>query len=183
MISPSNGYDAKGLLKAAIRDNDPVMFMESEQMYSDFCELPDEDYVIPIGVAEVKREGKDVTIVSYNKMMKIALQAAEELAKEGIEAEVIDLRTVRPIDYTTVIQSVTKTNRLVFVEEAWPLGSIATEVTFKVQKEAFDFLDAPILRVVCADVPLPYAPTLIKEALPSVERVVKAVKEVMYLEK
>ncbi|MFN8406195.1 MAG: pyruvate dehydrogenase complex E1 component subunit beta [Sphingobacteriaceae bacterium] len=184
VVVPSTPYEAKGLLKQSILDPDPVIFMESEVMYGDKGEVQEGEYYIPLGKANVVKKGDQVTIVTFGKMLsRVVLPAADELAKEGIHAEVIDLRTVRPIDYTTVIQSVTKTNRLVFVEEAWPLGSIATEVTFKVQKEAFDFLDAPILRVVCADVPLPYAPTLIKEALPSVERVVKAVKEVMYLEK
>ncbi len=183
VVVPSNPADAKGLLKSAIRDNDPVIFMESEQMYGDKGEVPENEYIIPIGVADIKREGKDVTIVSFGKIMKVALAAAEELAKEGIQAEVIDLRTVRPIDYATVIQSVKKTNRLVIVEEAWPLASISSEITFKVQKDAFDYLDAPILRVTSADVPLPYAPTLIEAALPNVARTVKAVKQVMYVTK
>ncbi len=183
VIVPSNPYDAKGLLKAAIRDNDPVIFMESEQMYGDKGEVPEGEYIIPIGVADIKREGTDVTIVSFGKIMKQALAAAIELEKEGISVEVIDLRTIRPIDYATVITSVKKTNRLVIVEEAWPLGSIATEVAFKVQKDAFDYLDAPILRITPADVPLPYAPTLIEASLPNVERVVKAVKDVMYVKK
>lgn len=183
VVVPSNPYDAKGLLKAAIRDNDPVIFMESEQMYGEKGEVPEGEYIIPIGVADIKREGKDVTIVSFGKIMKQALGAAAELEKEGISAEVIDLRTVRPIDYATVIASVKKTNRLVIVEESWPLGSIATEIAFKVQKDAFDYLDAPVLRITCADVPLPYAPTLIEASLPNVARVVKAVKEVMYVKK
>ncbi|MCX6295503.1 MAG: pyruvate dehydrogenase complex E1 component subunit beta [Bacteroidetes bacterium] len=183
VIVPSNPYDAKGLLKSAIRDNDPVIFMESEQMYGEKGEVPEGEYLIPIGVADIKREGTDVTIVSFGKIMKQALGAADELEKEGISAEVIDLRTVRPIDYDTVIASVKKTNRLVIVEEAWPLGSIATEVAFKVQREAFDYLDAPVIRITTADVPLPYAPTLIEASLPNVERVIKAVKEVMYIKK
>jgi pyruvate dehydrogenase E1 component beta subunit len=180
VIVPSNPMDAKGLLKSAIRDNDPVVFMESEQMYGDKGDIPEGEYLIPIGVADIKREGTDVTIVSFGKIMKVALAAAQELQKENISAEVIDLRTIRPIDYATVINSVKKTNRLVIVEEAWPLGSIATEVAFKVQKDAFDYLDAPVLRVVSADVPLPYAPNLIELALPNVGKVVKAVKSVMY---
>jgi pyruvate dehydrogenase E1 component beta subunit len=181
VIVPSNPADAKGLLKSAIRDNDPVIFMESEQMYGDKGLVPESEYLIPIGVADIKKEGTDVTIVSFGKMMKIALKAAEELAKENINAEVIDLRTVRPIDYETVINSVKKTNRLVIVEESWPLGAIASEITFMVQKKAFDHLDAPVLRVMGGDVPLPYAPTLIEAYLPNPERVIKAVKEVMYL--
>ena len=181
VIVPSNPADAKGLLKSAIRDNDPVIFMESEQMYGDKGLVPENEYLIPIGVADVKKEGTDVTIVSFGKMMKVALKAAEELTKENINAEVIDLRTVRPIDYETVINSVIKTNRLVIVEESWPLASIASEVAFMVQKKAFDSLDAPILRVMGGDVPLPYAPTLIDAYLPNPSRVIKAVKEVMYL--
>ena len=180
---PSNPADAKGLLKSAIRDNDPVIFMESEQMYGDKGMVPDGEYLMPIGIADIKRVGTDVTLVSFGKMMKIALKAADELAKENISAEVIDLRSVRPIDYKTVIESVKKTNRLVIVEESWPLGSIATEVTFKVQREAFDYLDAPVIRVMGGDVPLPYAPTLIEAYLPNPERVIKAVKEVMYVMK
>ncbi|MCX6274226.1 MAG: pyruvate dehydrogenase complex E1 component subunit beta [Bacteroidetes bacterium] len=181
VIVPSNPADAKGLLKSAIRDNDPVIFMESEQMYGDKGEVPEGEYLIPIGIADIKKTGTDVTIVSFGKMMKIALKAAEELAKENINAEVIDLRSVRPIDYTTVINSVKKTNRLVIVEESWPLASLASEIGFKVQREAFDYLDAPIKRVMGGDVPLPYAPTLIEAYLPNPERVIKAVKEVMYL--
>jgi pyruvate dehydrogenase E1 component beta subunit len=181
VVIPSNPSDAKGLLKSSIRDNDPVIFMESEQMYGDKGQVPEGEYLIPIGVAEVKKSGTDVTIVSFGKMMKIALKGADELAKENISAEVIDLRSVRPIDYTTVINSVKKTNRLVIVEESWPLASLASEIGFKVQREAFDYLDAPIKRVMGGDVPLPYAPTLIEAFLPNPDRVVKAVKEVMYL--
>ena len=183
VISPSTPYDAKGLLKAAIRDNDPVLFMESERMYGDKGEVPDGEYLLPIGVADVKREGTDVTIVSFNKMMKVALGAAEELAKEGISAEVIDLRTIRPLDHATIIKSVKKTNRLVVVDENWPFASISSEVAYRVQKDAFDHLDAPVLRVNQADVPLPFTPNLIDASLPSVARVVKAVKEVMYVVK
>jgi pyruvate dehydrogenase E1 component beta subunit len=136
--------------------------------------------VIPIGVADTKREGTDVTIVSFGKIMKVALAAAAELEKEGISAEVIDLRTVRPIDYNAIVESVKKTNRLVVVEEAWPLSSIATEIAYHVQRYAFDYLDAPVIRINSLDVPLPYAPTLIEAILPSVGRTVKAVKSVMY---
>jgi pyruvate dehydrogenase E1 component beta subunit len=182
VVVPSNPADAKGLLKSAIRDNDPVIFMESEQMYGDKGMVPEGEYLMPIGVADIKRSGKDVTIVSFGKMMKVALKAAEELMAENIDAEVIDLRSVRPIDYATVIESVKKTNRLVIVEESWPLAAIATEVAFKVQREAFDYLDAPVIRVMGGDVPLPYAPTLIEAYLPNPARVIKAVKEVMYLQ-
>lgn len=180
VVVPSNPYDAKGLMKSAIRDNDPVIFMESEQMYGDKGEVPEEEYLIPIGVADVKREGTDVTIVSFGKMMKVALAAAEELAKDGVNAEVIDLRTVRPIDYKTLIKSVKKTNRMVVVEEAWPLASISAELAYHIQSNAFDYMDAPVKRVTCRDVPLPYAPTLIEASLPNVERTIAAVKQVMY---
>jgi pyruvate dehydrogenase E1 component beta subunit len=181
VVVPSNPYDAKGLLKASIRDNDPVIFMESEQMYGDKGEVPEGDFIIPLGVADVKRKGSDVTIVSFGKIIKEAYKAADELSQEGIEAEVIDLRTVRPIDYDTIIESVKKTNRLVILEEAWPLGSISTEITYRVQKDAFDFLDAPIKRVTSLDTPMAYAPTLVAAYLPNKDKVVKAVKEVMYI--
>jgi len=180
VVVPSNPYDAKGLLKTAIRDEDPIIFMESEMMYSDKGQVPEEEYLIPIGVADIKRPGTDVTIVSFGKIMKVALAAAQELEKDNISAEVIDLRSVRPIDYAAVVESVKKTNRLVIVEEAWPLSSIATEVTYHVQKHAFDYLDAPIQRVNSFDVPLPYAPTLIQAILPNVEKTVKAVRTVLY---
>jgi pyruvate dehydrogenase E1 component beta subunit len=181
VISPSNGYDAKGLLKSAIRDNDPVMFMESEQMYSDQCELPDEEYLIPIGKCDIKRAGENVTIVSYNKMMKIALQAAEELSKDGIEAEVIDLMTIRPLDIHTIIESVKKTNRCVIVDESWPFTSIASEITFQLQRYAFDYLDAPVRRVCGADSSMHYAQNLVEAYMPSVSKVVNAVKEIAYV--
>ncbi len=180
VIVPSTPYDAKGLLKTAIRDDDPVIFMESELMYGDKGEVPAEEYLIPIGLADTKRTGTDVTLVSFGKIMKVALAAAQELEKENISAEVIDLRSVRPIDYAAVVESVKKTNRLVIVEEAWPLSSIATEVSYHVQKYAFDYLDAPIHKVNSLDAPLPYAPTLIQEILPNVEKTVRAVKAVMY---
>ncbi|MBS1977442.1 MAG: pyruvate dehydrogenase complex E1 component subunit beta [Bacteroidetes bacterium] len=180
VVVPSNPYDAKGLLKTSIRDNDPVIFMESELMYADKGEVPAEEYLIPIGSADIKRAGTDVTIVSFGKIMKVALAAAQELEKDNISAEVIDLRTVRPIDYAAVVESVKKTNRLVIVEEAWPLASISTEITYHVQKHAFDYLDAPVQRINSLDAPLPYAATLIQAILPSVERTVKAVKAVLY---
>ena len=180
VITPSNPYDAKGLLKAAIRDDDPVLFMESERMYGDKGEIPDGEYLLPIGVADVKRPGTDATIVSFGKMMKVALEAAEELAKDGISCEVIDLRTIRPLDLATIITSVKKTNRLVVVDENFPYGSIASEIAFRVQRHAFDHLDAPVVRVNQADTPLPFAPNLIDESLPSVKRVVEAVKSVSY---
>ena len=181
VIVPSNPYDAKGLLKAAIRDDDPVIFMESEQMYGDKGEVPDGEYILPIGVADIKREGKDVTIVSFGKIIKEAYKAADELAAEGIEAEVIDLRTVRPIDFEAILSSVRKTNRLVILEEAWPLASISSEIAFRVQKDAFDELDAPVKRVTALDTPMAYAPTLVEAYLPNKDKVIKAVKEVMYI--
>ncbi len=180
VVVPSNPYDAKGLLKTAIRDDDPVIYMESEVMYGEKGEVPIEEYLIPIGLADIKRAGTDVTVVSFGKFMKVALNAAVELEKEGISAEVIDLRSVRPIDYATVVASVKKTNRLVIVEEAWPLAAISSEITYHIQKHAFDYLDAPIHRINSLDVPLPYAPTLIDAILPNVARTVKAVKAVMY---
>lgn len=183
VISVSNPYDAKGLLKSAIRDENPVVFMESEVMYGDQGEVPEEEYLIPIGQAVVKRAGNDVTIVSFNKMMKVALGAAEELAKEGINAEVIDLRTIRPLDWKTIAESVRKTNRLVIVEEQWPFGSVSSEITYRIQKEVFDYLDAPIRRVTAADANMHYAPNLVAAFLPDVARTVKLVKEVMYLKK
>ncbi len=183
VISVSNPYDAKGLLKSAIRDNDPVIFMESEVMYGEKGEVPEGEYLIPIGKAKVVREGKDVTIVSFNKMMKVALGAAEELAKENISAEVIDLRTIRPMDWQTILESVKKTNRLVIVEEQWPFASVSSEIAYRIQKEGFDFLDAPVRRITSVDAPMHYAPNLVAMYLPDVPRTVKLVKEVMYLKK
>ena len=180
VVVPSNPYDAKGLLKSSIRDNDPIIFMESELMYGDKGEVPEGEYLIPIGQAEVKREGTDVTIVSFGKILKVAMETAAELEKKGISAEVIDLRTVRPIDYPAVVESVKKTNRLVIVEEAWPLSSIASEITYHVQKYAFDYLDAPIQKINNMDIPLAYAPTLIEATLPNVKRTLEAVEAVMY---
>jgi pyruvate dehydrogenase E1 component beta subunit len=180
VISPSNPYDAKGLLKSAIRDNDPVVFMESEMMYGDQGEVPEEEYTIPIGLADVKRQGTDVTIVSYNKMMKVALDSATELEKEGISAEVIDLRTIRPLDLETIVRSVQKTNRIVVIDESWPYGGISAEIGYRIQREAFDYLDAPVIRINGSDTSMHYAANLVAAYLPSVERVVKAVKEVTY---
>jgi len=180
VIVPSNPYDAKGLLKSAIRDNDPVIFMESEQMYGDKGEVPEGEYTLPIGVADIKREGKDVTLVSFGKILKEALKAAEILAEENIDCEVIDLRTIRPMDYQTIFESVKKTNRLVILEESWPFGNIATEITYQVQSEIFDYLDAPVEKINTADTPAPYSPVLLKEWLPNAEDVVKSIKKVLY---
>ena len=181
VIVPSNPYDAKGLLKSAIRDNDPVIFMESEQMYGDKGEVPDGEFTLPIGVAEIKRKGSDVTIVSFGKIIKEAYKAADVLEEDGIECEVIDLRTIRPMDYNTILNSVKKTNRLVILEESWPFGNIATEISYQVQSEVFDYLDAPIQKINTADTPAPYSPVLLAEWLPNSNDVIKSVKKVMYV--
>ncbi|WP_372766921.1 pyruvate dehydrogenase complex E1 component subunit beta [Lutibacter sp.] len=180
VVVPSNPYDAKGLLKAAIRDDDPVIFMESEQMYGDKGEVPDGEYIVPIGVADIKREGTDVTIVSFGKIIKEAYKAAEILEKEGVSVEIIDLRTIRPMDSEAIFKSVRKTNRLVILEEAWPFGSVSSEITFQVQENVFDYLDAPVKRITTADTPAPYSPVLLEEWLPNANDVVKAVKAVLY---
>ena len=180
VVVPSNPYDAKGLLKSAIRDDDPVIFMESEHMYGDKGEVPEGEYTLPIGVAEVKREWKDVTIVSFGKIIKEAYKAADELAKKDISCEIIDLRTVRPMDHKTIIESVKKTNRLVILEEAWPFGNVSTEITYQVQSQAFDYLDAPIEKINTADTPAPYSPVLLKEWLPNSNDVIKSVHKVLY---
>ncbi|OUW35315.1 MAG: pyruvate dehydrogenase complex E1 component subunit beta [Flavobacteriaceae bacterium TMED179] len=180
VIVPSNPYDAKGLLKSAIRDDDPVIFMESEQMYGDKGEVPEGEYTLPIGVADIKRSGEDVTLVTYGKILKEAMKASNELSKIGIDTEVIDLRTIRPMDYQTIFESVKKTNRLVILEESWPFGNISTEITYQVQNEIFDYLDAPIEKINTADTPAPYSPVLLNEWLPNYEDVVNAIKKVMY---
>jgi len=181
VIVPSNPYDAKGLLKSAIRDDDPVIFMESEQMYGDKGEIPESEYTLPIGVADIKRKGKDVTIVSFGKIIKEAYIAADKLITEGIECEIIDLRTIRPLDYDTIFDSVKKTNRLVILEEAWPFGNISTDISHTIQNKLFDYLDAPVEKVNNADTPTPYSPVLLKEWLPDSTDVYKAVKKVLYL--
>ena len=180
VISTIDAYDSKGLMKAAIRDNDPICFMESESSYGLTGVVPEEEYLVPIGKAAVKREGTDVTIVSFNKMMLEAFAAADELAKEGISAEVIDLRTIRPLDHRTIVESVKKTNRIVVVDESWPFAGVSAEIAYEVQKYAFDYLDAPVVRVNSADVSLPYAPTLVAEYLPNPAKIIQAVKSVMY---
>lgn len=181
VLTPSNPYDAKGLLKSAIRDNDPVVFLESEKMYGDKGEVPDGEYLIPIGKAEIKMKGDACTIVTFGKITKVAIEAAEELAKEGIHCEVIDLRTIRPFDAKTVIESVKKTNRCVVVEESWPYASIASEIAYRIQKDAFDYLDAPVTRVMQSDTPFPFAQNLLENAIPRVETVIQRVKESLYL--
>jgi pyruvate dehydrogenase E1 component beta subunit len=180
VVVPSNPYDAKGLLKSAIRDNDPVIFMESEQMYGDKGEVPEDEYLIELGKAEIKIPGKDVTIVSFGKILKEAVKAINELKKEGIEAELIDLRTIRPLDMDTIIDSVKRTNRLVILEESWPYGNISTEISYQIQNQIFDYLDAPIEKINTADTPAPYSPILLAEWIPNSQDVIKAVKKVLY---
>jgi pyruvate dehydrogenase E1 component beta subunit len=181
VVYPSNPADAKGLMKSAIRDNDPVIFMESEVMYGDKGLVPEGEYLIPIGKANIVKPGSAVTIVTFGKMLsRVVMPAVEELEKQGISCEVIDLRSVRPIDYITVVESVKKTNRCVVVEEANPLSAISSEIAYHLQRWAFDYLDAPVVRVNSRDLPLPYAPTLIEEILPSIERTIQAVKTVTY---
>lgn len=180
VVVPSNPHDAKGLLKSSIRDGNPVIFMESEQMYGLKGEVPEEEYTLELGKAHIAKEGTDVTIVSFGKMMLRVNEAVKALEEAGINAEVIDLRTVRPLDHETIVNSVRKTNRLVIVEEAWPLASISSEITYQVQKHAFDYLDAPIKRICSLDVPLPYASTLVDAYLPSVAKIVEAAKAVSY---
>jgi pyruvate dehydrogenase E1 component beta subunit len=181
VISCVDPADAKGLLKSAIRDEDPVCVMESELLYGYEGEVPEEEYLVPIGKAAVRREGTDVTLVSFNKMMLPTLEAATELAKEGISAEVIDLRTIRPLDYATIIESVRKTNRLVVIDESWPFGAISSEVAYMVQKQAFDYLDAPVIRVNAADTSLSYSSVFVEEYLPNADKIIRAVKEVAYV--
>ena len=180
VVVPSNPKDAKGLLKSAIQDPDPVIFMESEQMYGDKGEVPEGEYTIPLGVADVVRTGNDVTVVSFGKIIKEVHKAAEKLAAEGVSVEVIDLRTVRPLDIDTVLASVKKTNRLVIVEEAWPFGNVSTEITYQVQEKAFDYLDAPVVKVNTADTPAPFSPVLFEAWLPNDQDVVAAIKKVLY---
>ncbi|MDG2370247.1 MAG: pyruvate dehydrogenase complex E1 component subunit beta [Flavobacteriales bacterium] len=181
VVTPSTPYDAKGLMKSAIRDNDPVLIMESEKMYGDKGEIPEGEFLIPIGKADVKRKGDSVTIVTFGKIIKVVHEAAEVLAKEGIECEIIDLRSVRPIDYDAVVNSVKKTNRCVVVEESWPLASISGEIAFHLQRYAFDYLDSPVIRVMQKDTPFAFSKVLIEEALPNVKRVVDAVKSSLYV--
>lgn len=181
VISIVDPKDAKGLLKSAIRDDDPICFMESELMYGYKGEVPEEEYLTPIGKAAIRREGSDVTLVSYNKMAIVAEQAADALAKEGISAEVIDLRTIRPLDHHALVESVKKTNRMVVIDESWPFAGVSAEIAYEMQKYAFDYLDAPVTRINAADTSLPYAAPFVEEYLPNAEKVVKAVKEVMYI--
>ena len=180
IVTPFTPYEAKGLLKSAIRDDDPVLIMESEKMYGDKGLIPDGEFLVPIGKANVRRKGTDCTLVSFGKILKTAHAAAEELAKEGIEVEIIDLVTIRPLDIETILESVKKTNRLVILEESFPVNSIATEVSYRVQRNAFDYLDAPIVRVCQSDTPFAFATSLIDEATPQISDVMDAVKSVSY---
>jgi pyruvate dehydrogenase E1 component beta subunit len=182
VIAPSIPADAKGLLKSAIRDDNPVIFLESEVMYGQKGEVPEEEYTIPIGVGDIKREGKDVTVVTWSKMYYVVEQAAEKIKEEGVSVEIVDPRTIRPLDEEMIIDSVKKTNRLVIVEEGWPFAGVASEIITRVHQKAFDYLDAPIERVNQADVPLPYAKNLEKASLPNPERVIQAIKKVLYIE-
>ncbi len=181
VVATSTPRTAKGLLKSAIRDDNPVIVMESEQMYGNKGEVPEgDDFLIPIGKAEVVRPGTDVTLITFGKMYHVVAAACDELAKEGISAEFIDLLSIRPLDYQTLVDSVRKTNRAVVVDESWPMFSVASEVAYGLQRYAFDYLDAPVVRVNGRDVPMAYAPTLVHEYLPNAERVIQAVKSVMY---
>ena len=181
VVVPGTPADAKGLLKAAIRDDDPVCVFEGEMLYNMKGEVPDdEDYVIPLGVADLKREGSDVSIITHGKMIHVALQAAAQLEKDGIQADVLDLRSLRPLDTDAILATVAKTNRVVLLEEGWPYGGITATVAALIQEEAFDHLDAPVLRVTQADVPMPYAKAMEKAAKPSAELVVQKVNQVLY---
>ena len=181
VVTPATPADAKGLLKSAIRDDNPVVFIEGEMMYNQKGEVPEGEHLIPLGVADIKRAGKDVTIVAHSKMVAVALKAAVELAKEGVEAEVVDPRTLRPLDLDTIVASVRKTNRCVVVEEGWSFAGVGASVVDGVQREAFDDLDAPVVRVTGADVPMPYNRQLEKLAKPDAAKVVAAAKRVLYL--
>ncbi|MFN8091447.1 MAG: pyruvate dehydrogenase complex E1 component subunit beta [Vicinamibacteria bacterium] len=180
VVMPSSPRDAKGLLKSAIRDDNPVIFMENEVLYNVKGEVPEEEYTIPLGSADVKRAGKDVTIVAWSRSTQFALQAAELLAADGIEAEIVDPRTLRPLDEDTIFESVRKTNRCVVVEEGWRYAGYGAEIADRVQRECFDSLDAPVIRVTAADVPMPYSRMLEKAYLPQPEKVVQAVHQVLY---
>jgi pyruvate dehydrogenase E1 component beta subunit len=182
VVAPSTPYDAKGLLKSAIRDDNPVIFLEAELMYSWEGEVPAEEYLIDLDKADVKRAGKDVTLIAHSKPVRMVLQAAEKLAEEGIEAEVIDLRSLRPIDTETIYESVRKTNRCVVVDEAWPVASVGSHIGFLVGRDCFDYLDAPVQLVSGEDVPMPYNHKLELAAQPSVEKVVRAAKSVLYVD-
>jgi len=180
VVTPATPADAKGLLKAAIRDNDPVAFMEGELLYNLRGEVPEGEHIVPLGVADLKREGGDVSIITHGKMVHLALQSAAKLSKEGIEADVLDLRSLRPLDVDAILETVKKTNRVIYLEEGWPYAGIGAQIAATIQEEAFDHLDAPILRVTQADVPMPYAKKLEQLAKPTAQRVIDACKKVLY---
>jgi len=180
VVTPATPADAKGLLKASIRDNDPVAFMEGELLYNVRGEVPDGEHIVPLGVADLKREGRDVSIITHGKMVHLALQAATKLSRDGVEAEVLDLRSLRPLDVNAILATVKKTNRVVYLEEGWPYAGVGAQIASMIQEEAFDDLDAPILRVTQADVPMPYAKNLEVHAKPSAQRVIDACNKVLY---
>jgi pyruvate dehydrogenase E1 component beta subunit len=182
VVMPANPKDAKGLLKSAIRDDNPIIFIEGEVLYADQGEIPDGEYTIPLGVGEVKRVGKDVTVIGWSKMVKIALQAADVLAAEGIEVEVVDPRTIRPLDEELLVASVKKTGRCVILEEGWPFNGVGAEVAYRINKNCFDDLDAPVERLTGADMPMPYNHHLEAQCIPDVARAVSAIKRALYLE-
>ncbi len=182
VVTPGTPYDAKGLLKAAIRDDNPVIVLEGEMLYNTKGEVPDEDYIVPIGVADLKREGDHCSIITNGKMALVAMQAADQLAKDGIRVDVVDLRTVRPMDVDAITASVRKTNRAVVLEEGWEIAGIGAQVVDYIQRHCFDDLDAPVIRVHQADVPMPYAKQLEKSAKPDVAKTIAAVRKVMYLD-
>ena len=182
VVAPSTPYDAKGLLKSAIRDDNPVIFMEAEMMYAWKGEVPEEEYLIPIGKADVKREGSDITLVGFSKPVKMLLEAARQLEEEGIDAEVIDIRSIRPLDEGTVYKSVKKTNRCVVVDEAWPFASVGSHIGWLVSKNCFDLLDAPVELVHAEDVPMPYNHSLELAAQPSADKIAAAAKQALYIE-
>jgi pyruvate dehydrogenase E1 component beta subunit len=182
VVMPATPYDAKGLLKSAVRDDNPVIFIESEVVYSDVGEVPEEEYLLPIGKADVKREGAGCTVITYSKMLKAALEAANSLSEEeGVECEIVDLRTIRPLDEEAILESVIKTNRAVIVEEGWRFAGVGAEIVDRIQHNVFDHLDAPLERVTCEDVPMPYAKNLERAVIPGADKIVKAVKKVCYL--
>ncbi|MGX7586351.1 pyruvate dehydrogenase complex E1 component subunit beta [Candidatus Karelsulcia muelleri] len=183
VVVPSNAYDAKGLLKSAIKDNDVIIFLESEHMYGDQMKLPNLEYYLPLGKSLIKKQGADLTLVSFGKILKLAFKASKELEKENIDIEIIDLQTIRPLDYKTILKSVKKTNRLIILEEAWPFCSISSEITYLVQKYAFDYLDAPIKRITLEDTPAPYAKNLIKLWYPSKTEIIHAAKNLLYIKR
>jgi pyruvate dehydrogenase E1 component beta subunit len=181
VVTPATPADAKGLLKAAIRDDDPVAVMEGELLYNFKGEVPeDDDFIVPIGKADIKREGEDVSIITHGKAVHVALQAAAKLEKDGVKAEVVDLRSIRPLDMATVLASVRKTNRAVYLEEGWAFAGVGAQVVSIIQEEAFDDLDAPVVRITQADIPMPYAKNLEQAAKPSADRVVKACNRILY---